>query len=60
VISTSWPVPQEAVRSDIPFMRTGRVDAWRDELGPETIALIEGRYTRFMADLGYQPIATGG
>lgn len=40
--------------TDSRFMRRGRIGSWRDELGPESVAVVENRYAGLMARLGYQ------
>ncbi len=47
-----------AVDATVPFMRTGRVDAWREDLDARSVDLIETRYGALMRRLDYPPQAS--
>ncbi len=38
----------------IRFLRSGRVGSWRDELGEELVRVLDRRYGKLMAKLGYE------
>lgn len=51
-----WEPTKHSDRDDIPFMRSGKTDEWKDELPREVILKIEERWEDTMSDLGYDLI----
>lgn len=39
------------------FLRAGKSGSWRDEIEPETLAVLESRYESVMEAVGYEPYA---
>lgn len=51
----SLPFSETGCARDIPFVRRGSLDEWREKLNPTSVMAIERRFSRLMDRLGYEP-----